>query len=382
MPQVNNKKNVKEEGKGKAKAQAKGQRKTQTEISTAPVTRAVTGAVEKTESDVLNELVVRIRENVTQEGKFIQVDKDLKKVGPGLSLSGLYRVYKHPERSDFVYTQEFRFAGPSVAVDKILAVLGTSLAGQRLKNDIVDSINYENFVVTRVQKERAPAVDTLFTHDQISKLAQFFKTNKQAIKKEERTPKKKRAQRRKSVTGVQVVKNALVDVFRLSGSVASISEIVKQLASKQQGLDVSALTFEDTPEGLSVVGGRSFKIKARSKRRIVEYSGGHLSSETQEALETFLRRIGHSDVEIQPILDAFTATQSAPVLAAAPAAEPVAASVSESVTGSSTAKKTKKTESGVTKTAEAKKESKATARTSPKVTKAKTRVVKPRTSNE
>jgi len=358
--------------------QAKGQRKTQTEIRT--------GATQ-TESEIIQDLVVLIRENVSQLGKFVQIDKDLKKVGPGLSLSGLQRVYKHPERSDFVYTQEFRFAGPSAQVDKVLAALGTSLAGQRIKNDIIDATNYESFVVARVPREKAPAVEVLFTHDQISKIAQFVKSNKQETKKEDRTtPKKKKAQRRKSPVG-HITKKDEVDVFRITGTIESITEIIKLLNKTQKGLDVSTLTFEDSDDGLKLVGARTFKVSAKSTRKPIPYSGGYIYAQTRQSLEEFLQKIGHTSEQVKEVSDLFEEKVVQPVEKKEVEKKPAEKKQPEKKADKKPAekkqpekkpaeKKPKQPEKKADKKHAEKKQTEVT------VTKAKTRAVKPRTSNE
>lgn len=357
-------------------AKAKGQRKTQTEIRTATAAPS--------EANSVQDLVSLIRENVTQQGKFIQIDKDLKKIGPGLSLSGLQRVYKHPERSDFVYTQEFRFAGPSAQVDKVLGELGSSLAGQRIKNDIVDATNYESFIVARVPKEKAPAVEILFTHDQISKLAQFVKTHKQEAKKDDKTtPKKKKAQRRKSPVG-HIVKKDEVDVFRITGTVQAIGDLIKGLNQSQKGLDVSTITYDESTEGLKLLGSRTFKVSAKSSRKPIPYAEGYIYSQTKESLEEFLQKIGHSSEEVKAVVDLFETKPQAPKEAKEEGKAKEAPKPKEVKAKEAKAKEVKPAPKAVAKKAdeEKKKSKKADAKQSPKVTKAKTRTVKPRTSNE
>lgn len=328
-------------------------------------TETRTGAPEepKTQDQLIDELVTKIKENVQNGGgKYIQVSDAFKKVGPGLTLSGLQRVYKQPEKSDFIYTREFLFAGSTRVVDQILGKLGSSVAGQRLKNDIVDVTNYQDHLVVRVVN-RAPVADVLITHDKMSELVKFVKQSRTAVKEEKGTPKKKKAQRRKSPTGVKVARSPRIAVERLSGTVSAIQEVIRRLSEKQLGLDVSNVTFEDTTDGLIVSGGRAFKVRSnpKSKRVIVDYSGGHISAGSSSGLETFLRRIGHSDDDVKTVVDAFVSKQ------------PVGEVKEEKKEATKTETKTD---------VPVKKSKKSELRGSPKVTKAKTKTVKPRTSNE
>jgi hypothetical protein len=349
--------------------------KTQASEKVGPQTETRTGApdVPKTQEQLIDELVAKIKENVEKGGKFIQVSDAFKKVGPGLALTGLQRVYKQPEKADFLYSQEFKFAGPTAVVEQLLGKLGTSVASQREKNDIVDASNHENYLVIRPQK---PAVaEVVISHDKMSELVKLMRQNRTAVKEEKGSPKKKRAQRRKSHTGVQVAPRIVVD--RLTATLASIADVVRQLSERQLGLDVTNVTFEDAADGLVAVGGRTGKSvpNYRVKRVSVEYSGGHLLSETSSALESFLRRIGHSDAEVAPLLNSFsTALETAKTESKKEVVEkpkPKVKQVPKTVVAP-----------GKEEVVEKKAESKTKLRSPPKMTKAKTRTVKPRTSNE
>ena len=279
--------------------------KSQASEKMGPQTETRTGApdVPKTQEQLIDELVAKIKENVEKGGKYIQVSDAFKKVGPGLALTGLQRVYKQAEKADFLYTQEYRFAGPTPVVEQLLGKLGTSVASQREKNDIVDASNHENHLVVRPPKPAVP--DVLISYDKMSELVRLMKQNRTTAKDEKGSPKKKRAQRRKSHTGVQVAPRIIVD--RLTATLASIADVVRQLSERQLALDVTNVTFEDAADGLVAVGGRTGRSvpHSRTKRVSVEYSGGHLLSETSSALEAFLRRIGHSDAEVTPLLSSF-----------------------------------------------------------------------------
>lgn len=348
----------------------KTQAKSQTE------TRTGTPDVPKTQEQIIDELVIRIKENVEKGGKYIQVSDTFKKVGPGLALTGLQRVYKQPGKTDFIYTQEFRFAGTTSVVETLLGKLGSSVSAQRAKNDIVDATNHEQHLVIRPPK---PVVaDVVISYDKMSELVRLMRQNRTAVKEEKGSPKKKRAQRRKSHTGVQVLPRIVVD--RLTGNIASIADVIRQLAERQLGLDVTNVTFEESADGLVVVGSRSGRSvpNPRSKRVSIEYSGGHLLSETSASLETFLRRIGHNDSEVTPLLASFASKQ--PKTGTSEVANP---EVKEAPVKAKEVKaKTQKTvEASEVKKSEGNSK-KSELRGSPKVTKAKTRSVKPRTSNE
>ena len=330
--------------KGKT-TQAKSQTETRTGAPDAP----------KTQEQLIDELVGKIRENAPNGEKYIQVSESYKKVGPGLTLSGLQRVYKQPAKSDFIYSQEFKFAGSTQVVEQLLSKLGTSVATQRSKSDIIDANNYQDYFVVR--PNRPPQADLLITREKMSELVKLVKQSRTAAKEEKGTPKKKKAQRRKSNAGVQVADR--VSVSRLTASVSAVAEVIRQLAERQLGLDVSHLTFEETPEGWVAVGGRTFRPKPnpKSKRVYVDYSSGHLGSETSEALESFLRKIGHSDSEVSTLLNLFSSNQSK-VENGKEEVQPVEAQPKKD------------------------KSKKAELRGSPKISKAKTRTVKPRTSHE
>lgn len=343
----------------KGKTQAKTQ---QTE------TRTGAPEVPKTQEQLIDELVAKIKENVEKGGKYIQVNDAFKKIGPGLALTGLQRVYKQPEKSDFIYTQEFRFAGSTGVVEQLLGKLGTSVSAQRAKNDIVDASNHEQHLVVRPPK---PVVaDVVISYDKMSELVKLMRQGRTVVNEEKGTPKKKRAQRRKSHTGVQVAPRIVVD--RLTATVSSIADVVRQLSERQLGLDVTNVTFEEAADGLVAVGSRTGRSvpHPRTKRISVEYSGGHLLSETSAALESFLRRIGHSDSEVTPLLTSFTTKQASTEVKAEAAEKPKEARPKAKTQAPSEPKKVEA------------KSKKSELRGSPKVTKAKTRTVKPRTSNE
>jgi hypothetical protein len=366
----------------KGKTQATEKMGAQTE------TRTGTPDAPKTQEQLIDELVAKIKENVEKGGKFIQVSDTFRKVGPGLSLTGLQRVYKQPEKADFLYTQQYKFAGSTPIVEQLLSKFGTSVAAQREKNDIVDVANHQNHLVVRPPQ---PAVaEIVISHDKMSELVKLMRQNRTAVKEEKGSPKKKRAQRRKSHTGVHVAPRIVVD--RLTATLASIADVVRQLSERQLGLDVTHVTFEDAADGLVAVGGRTGRTvpNPRSKRVSVEYSGGHLLSETSSSLEAFLRKIGHSDAEVTPLLTAFSTALETSKVSKTDAGKTEAKSEgADKPKAKPKAKQAPKTvvapgkEEVEEKVVDSKKpETKSKLRSPPKVTKAKTRTVKPRTSNE
>jgi hypothetical protein len=365
----------------------------------------------KTPEELLADLVARIRENATAQDKFIQLTNDLKKVGPGLSLTGLERVYKQPEKSDFVYSLEHRVAAPSAGLDKILGHLGTSLAGQRLKNDIVDLTNYSQHLVVRPPVQREVVPEKHFNPTDISDLARRIKESRTAAKEEKAnaSPRKKRAQRRKSPTGVTVARTPRVAVDRLLANVETLSDVLRRLSEKQQGLDLTSVTFEESSEGLVAVGARVFRIRHKSKRAVVDYAGGHLSAETPEVLETVLRRVSVSDADVSALVSSLRTklSQEQQVVEKAKAqgnkAQGGKSQGNKAQGGKAQGNKAQGNKQGKTTTQPEAQEEKPVAekkpakkvaekqapvkkvaepRNSPKVTKAKTRAVKPRTSHE
>jgi hypothetical protein len=351
----------------------------------------------KTSEEILSELVARIKENATSQDKFIQLSSDLKKVGPGLSLTGLERVYKQPEKSDFVYSLEHRVAGPTSAMDKVLGLLGSSMAGQRLKNDIVDLTNYQSHLVVRPPVQRELLPEKHFSSSDISDLARRIKETKNAVKEEKAnaSPRKKRAQRRKSNTGVKVARTPRVSVDRLLATSANLSEVLQKLSERQQGLDLSLVTFEDSTEGLLALGARPFRIRHKSKRPVLQYSGGHLTTETTEQLETVLRKVGVPEADLKTLVESHRnqlqqlSQSEAPKnnqVKEQPKEKPKAKELVKEEPKEKQAKTSKKVQPKVNEK-QGKKPSKtskkqAEPRNSPKVTKAKTRAVKPRTSHE
>jgi hypothetical protein len=360
--------------RGKNAGKKGKQQKTQTETRTQQP---------KTPEELLNDLVARIRENASLQDKFIQLTNDLKKVGPGLSLTGLERVYKQPEKSDFVYSLEHRVASSSAGLDKILGLLGTSLAGQRIKNDIIDLTNYQQHLVVRPPIQREVVPEKNFSTVDISDLARRIKESKTAAKEEKAnaTPRKKRAQRRKSHTGVKVARTPRITVDRILANVNTLSDLLRKLSEKQQGLDVTGITFEESSEGLVAVGARPFRIRHKSRRAVVEYGGGHLSAETPEQLETVLRRVNLPETDVNTLVNSLRnqLTTTAVVDAPKQEKEEKPKKIVEKKQEKKPEKQEKKPEKKVVE-----KPAKKTAepRNSPKVTKAKTRNVKPRTSHE
>lgn len=324
----------------------------------------------KTQEEIIEQLVSKIKDNLkSSDAKYVQVNENFKKVGPGLSLAGLTRLYKQEDKSSFVLVPEFKVAGSSVVVEKILTSLGSSLASQREKNGLIDATNFETFEQVREEREKATESAPILS-DKISEIAKFIKVNKGNNKggNDNNSPKKKRAQRRKSHTGLTIEADPKTDVSTIIANVECVSELLKKLAEKQEGLDISNLTFEEKEGVLHALGAKSFKIKAggKTKRSLVDWNGGHLGSTTSVALELFLKKIGVSDADVAAVVKRFkgAAPKTAVPKTATKAVEPKA-----------------KTTTPAAKKVAAKKDGKKEA--SPqKAVKAKTRDVKPRTSKD
>jgi hypothetical protein len=330
----------------------------------------------KTQEEIIELLIAKIRDNLkSSDAKYVQVNENFKKVGPGLSLAGLTRLYKQEDKSSFVLVPEFKLAGSSVVVEKLLTSLGSSLASQREKNGLIDATNFETFEQVREEREKATESAPILS-DKISEIAKFIKVNKgNKVGNDNNSPKKKRAQRRKSHTGITIEADPKTDVSTIIATVESVSELLKKLAEKQEGLDISSLTFEEKEGVLQALGAKAFKIKAgrKTKRSLVDWNGGHLGSTTSVALELFLKKIGVLDADVATVVKRFKGVGAAASKStAAKSAEP------KSVPKAKTS--VAKTVPAAKKVA-AKKDGKKEA--SPqKVVKAKTRDVKPRTSKD
>jgi hypothetical protein len=302
--------------------------------------------VEKSQDDLMKELVDKVKKLNESEtfDKYIQLNEQGKKVGPGITLAGLSRIYKSPENTDFIFVNEFRIAGPSSAVDKVLIQLGSSVASQRLKNGLIDATNYESHVVERVAPPKEDKVEPVYTLDKIADLAKRLKITRGPQKGgEEDTLKKKKASRSKTNTGVQVKQTPQIPVDKIPASLEAIEDLLKRLAEKQLGLDVSVASLQ---EGF-VLGCKVFRVSSKSKKIPIPYKNGHLTGETRTSLELFLTGLGHQASEISALLKGLPKPE------------------------------TKKEETVLKPKKKPAKEEKPV-----EVSKAKTRAVKPRTSNE
>ena len=318
----------------------------------------------KTQQEILEQLVEKVKQNLSSpDSKYVQVNENLKKVGPGLSLLGLERLYKKEDKKNFVLVPEHKVSGPSEVVEQLLTLLGSSLQQQRDKPfGVLDVNNYEEYVATHVTPNiQPPQPIVAISTDKISQIALLIKTKK--TKKVERdTPKKKKAQRRKSPIGVELAKSPKISVDPLSElTLEVLQDLLKRLAEKQQGLDISKSTLTSENDKITMIGATTFKIKAgtKSKRVILDGSLRGLASDSKEQVVTLLTQLGLSEANQKTHLAKFKA-------AAAPKAAP---KKQEAKT---------KTKKGAEKGAEKdKKEGKAEV-----TTKAKTRDVKPRTSKD
>lgn len=321
----------------------------------------------KTQEEIIQQLVSKVRENLTvADSKYVQVNENFKKVGPGLSLSGLGRLYKQADKANFVLVPEFKIAGPLSVVETLLSSLSSSLSQQRAKEyGVLDLNNYETYISTHVAPVEPAPILAAITSDKIAEIAQLIKTKK--TKKEERdTPKKKKAQRRKSPTGVELAKSPRIGVDPLTGlTLDGLLDLLKKLAKKQEGLDVSKTSVSQEGDVLTVTGAKTFKIKAgsKSKRVLLEGSLRGLASETPEAVGTLLQELGLSAAEQKVHLDKFKSGKSTG-----------AAGKKEEV-------KAKQKKAGVKKDRKEKEKEKEKEKPA-ETTKAKTRDVKPRTSKD
>jgi hypothetical protein len=327
-------------------------------------TRVAETKVEKTQDEIVQQLVAKIQHNLSiTDSKFVQVNENFKKVGPGLTLSGLSRLYKQTDKSNFVLVPEFKIAGPTSVVEKLLVILGTNFTQQKSKEyGILDLSNYETYIESNAAVVEPVLVTEQITSDKISAIAQLIKSKKSKANKDDGdVPKKKRAQRRKSHTGVELENSPRVSVDPLTNlTLESLLELLRRLAEKQEGLDVSKSEVSRESGQLIVKGSKTFKIKggSKSKRVLLDGSLRGLASETADKVSALLRELGQSEAEQKVHLDKFKPAKPKKSVKEAPAVAPAKAKKKEVAS---------------------KKEAKeATAET----TKAKTRDVKPRTSKD
>jgi hypothetical protein len=320
----------------------------------------------KTQDEIVQQLVVKIQQNLTvTDSKFVQVNENFKKVGPGLSLSGLSRLYKQTDKSNFVLVPEFKIAGPTSVVEKLLVSLGTTYTQQKAKEyGVLDVSNYETYIENNAAVVEPVLATEQITSDKISAIAQLIKSKKTKANKDDGdVPKKKRAQRRKSHTGVELEKSPRVSVDPLTNlTLESLLELLRRLAEKQEGLDISKSEVSRESGQLILKGSKTFKIKggSKSKRVLLDGSLRGLASETADKVSALLGELGQSEAEQKVHLDKFK-----------PAPEARPKKVVKEAAKDAAPAKTKKEAAG-------KKEATKPAET----TKAKTRDVKPRTSKD
>jgi hypothetical protein len=338
-------------------------------------TRVAQKAVEnrpKTEDEIIDQLVVKIRQNLTvKDSKYVQVNENFKKVGPGLSLSGLLRLYKQPGKENFILIPEYKVSGPTQVIERILGRLSTSLETLRAKEGgVVDIQNYETYVVARLP-EKETVASVLISSDKIAELAKLVKEHK-IVKEDRDEPKKKKAQRRKSHTGIQVSQVEKIAVDNLTEvSQENLVDLLKRLAEQQKGLDVTGATATRVDGHLTLSGSKSFTIKGGSKsKRLLIDSGAlrGLAAESTDKLGEILKELGLSAAESKVYLDKFKPAKKVEAKTKKTvAAKPEAKEDKEATTAKPTAKAAHK-EKSAAKPVE--------------VTKAKTRDVKPRTSRD
>lgn len=319
----------------------------------------------KTQDEVIQQLVAKIHKNLTvEDSKFVQVNENFKKVGPGLSLSGLSRLYKQTDKSNFVLVPEFKIAGPTSVIEKLLVSLGTTYTQQKSKEyGVLDLSNYETYIENHVSVVEPVLATEQITSDKISAIAQLIKSKKSKVNKEDGDiPKKKRAQRRKSHTGVEIEKSPRISVDPLTNlTLESLLELLRRLAEKQEGLDISKAQISRESGQIIVKGTKIFKIKggSKSKRVLLDGSLRGLASETADRVTALLGELGQSEAEQKVHLDKFKP---------APVKEEHKPKKGKEATPAPKTKKETVSKKETTKPAE--------------TTKAKTRDVKPRTSKD
>ena len=336
--------------------------------------------VEKTAEDTMKELVDKIKANASEStDKYIQLNDQGKKVGPGITLAGLPRIYKNSEKNDFIFVNEFRLAGPSSAVDKVLAQLGSSVSAQRLKNGLIDATNFESHLVEKEVQAKEVKPEAVYTMDKIADLAKRIKDHRVADKKpQEGSLKKKKASRTKTNTGIQTKTGPQIPVDKIPATVEAMEELLKKLAEKQLGLDVTSARLE---EGV-VLGCRSFRVSSKSKRIPIPYRNGHVSADGRETLEKFFGALGHSDAEVKNLLKGLPKKETVKEGKQEVKEEKGQEKGQEKDTKKGQEKDTKKGKESKTTLKPKKGGAKEKEEKPVEVSKAKTRAVKPRTSNE
>jgi hypothetical protein len=338
----------------------------------------------KTQDDIIQLLVQKIKSSLTTKdkthSKFIQVNENFKKVGPGLSISGLSRLYKQEDKKNFVLVPEYNIAGPLEVVEKLLTELGSSFSDKKSQEfGVIGFDNYEKYVSLHTENKEPAQVSEPITHDKMSQYVQHIKTKK--TKKEDNdTPKKKKAQRRKSPTGVEISESPRLKVDIIKElNFSSLVDLLRKLAGKQEGLDITKAVLSKEENGsLTLSGSKLFKIKAGSKSKRVLLDGHlrGLASEEEAPIALLLKEIGFSELEQKNHLVKFKTSQEEkrkkkkdePKKAKKAAKKPVAKKEAKDA-----AKDTAKDAAKDAAKEETKKEV---------TTKAKTRDVKPRTSKD
>jgi hypothetical protein len=261
-------------------------------------TQSKKGRRESTQEESLFKIIESIKQ---PHDKIIQVDSHYTRKVP-LTENGISRIYTSDKKSleekqNFVYILgNYKFAGPSSAVYKILEIMGIN------RNDIKNiEINYSNY-----QSHRDSNKDSLSqTILSISDIRDLVGKTKKSKKSPVTSPTVTTGKRVSSKTRT----SRTVSSETLERSIQSTSDLVKTLKLKNKGLDISKLNITDS----SITGVRQYEIKElqpRLKKIPVPYAEGFLIVETRQSLSDFLSAIGHSVTEVNKLLSEFDSLQS------------------------------------------------------------------------
>jgi len=249
------------------------------------------------------ESMFKIIESIKQpHDKIIQVDSHFTRKVP-LTENGISRIYTNDKKSleekqNFVYILgNYKFAGPSSSVDRILETMGIS------KNDVKSiEVNYTNYQSHRdSNKESTLTEQNLLSISDIRDLVGKSKKSKKSPVTSPTVTSGKRVSS-KSKTSRTVSET-------LERSIQSASDLVKTLKSKNKGLDITKLSIS----GNTITGVRQYEIKElqpRLRKIPVPYAEGFLIVENKQSLSEFLSAIGHKESEVNTFLSEFDSIQS------------------------------------------------------------------------
>jgi hypothetical protein len=247
------------------------------------------------------ESLFKVIESIKQpHDKIIQVDAHFNRKVP-LTENGIGRIYSSDKKSlddkqNFVYILgNYKFAGPSSSVDKILETMGIN------KNDISNIlVNFTNY-----QTHRDLTLDSTLNEKSISlsNIRDLVKSKKPTVSPHVSPTGKRVSSKTKISKSTKSVSETL------EKSVQSVSDLVKTLKLKNKGLDISKVNITDN----TITGVRQYEIKElqpRLKKLPIKYAEGFLIVENKQNLSNFLTAIGHSSSEISTLLHDFESLQS------------------------------------------------------------------------